>query len=285
MRKNIPDTLFNPYNPKLKTPDFFSWSKYQNVGIGSLYSFISDAIIRSKYDINTTNITLDVAYMPMKTPEYESVNPLATDQLSQQFPFFIMFTFLIPLYYIVSKLAEEKESKSREGMKMMGLKDSSYFLSWYVFYVCINVVQATLITAMVCINLFVNSSKILIFLHCFFFGMSLFGFAVIIVSILPTVRASATAATLIHLITYFFMFSLKDPNVAPGAKYAMSIFPNVAMSLGIYNLYDFEANQGGLNFSNIAQPYNNVTFIFALLMLLVDSIVLTLLGLYLDQIL
>ena len=83
MRKNIPDTLFNPYNPKLKTPDFFSWSKYQNVGIGSLYSFISDAIIRSKYDINTTNITLDVAYMPMKTPEYESVNPLATDQLSQ----------------------------------------------------------------------------------------------------------------------------------------------------------------------------------------------------------
>jgi hypothetical protein len=196
-----------------------------------------------------------------------------------------MFTFLIPLYYIVSKLAEEKESKSREGMKMMGLKDSSYFLSWYVFYLCINVVQATLITAMVCINLFVNSSKILIFLHCFFFGMSLFGFAVIIVSILPTVRASATAATLIHLITYFFMFSLKDPNVAPGAKYAMSIFPNVAMSLGIYNLYDFEANQGGLNFSNISQPYNNVTFIFALLMLLVDSIVLTLLGLYLDQIL
>ena len=81
--------------------------------------------------------------------------------------------------------------------------------------------------------------------------MSLFGFAVIIVSILPTVRASATAATLIHLITYFFMFSLKDPSVAPGAKYAMSIFPNVAMSLGIYNLYDFEANQGGLNFSNI----------------------------------
>lgn len=67
MRKNIPDTLFNPYNPKLKTPDFFSWSKYQSVGIGSLYSFISDAIIRSKYG-NDSLITLDVGYMPMKTP-------------------------------------------------------------------------------------------------------------------------------------------------------------------------------------------------------------------------
>ena len=71
-----------------------------------------------------------------------------------------MFTFLIPLYYIVSKLAEEKENKSREGMKMMGLKDSSYMLSWFVFYTCINLVQATLITLMVCINLFVRERDV-----------------------------------------------------------------------------------------------------------------------------
>ena len=52
-----------------------------------------------------------------------------------------MFTFLIPLYYLVSKLAEEKELRSREGMKMMGLKDSSYFLSWFVFYFLIIIVM------------------------------------------------------------------------------------------------------------------------------------------------
>ena len=32
-----------------------------------------------------------------------------------------MCIFLLPLFYMVSKLAEEKESKAREGMKMMGL--------------------------------------------------------------------------------------------------------------------------------------------------------------------
>jgi ATP-binding cassette subfamily A (ABC1) protein 1 len=196
-----------------------------------------------------------------------------------------MFTFLIPLYYLVSKLAEEKESRSREGMKMMGLKDASYFLSWFVFYVIVNLVQAAVITAMVCINLFTASNKLLIFLHCFLFGTSLFGFAVIVVSILPTVRASATAATLIHLITYFFMFSLKNPDVSPRVKQAMSVFPNVAMSLGVYNLYDFEANQGGLDFSNVQQPLNGITFLFTLVMLAFDSILLTLLGLYLDQVL
>jgi ABC-2 family transporter protein len=143
---------------------------------------------------------------------------------------------------MVSKLAEEKESKSREGMKMMGLKDSSYFLSWFVFHAILMVIMATLIVGMVNINLFVNSNKFLIFIYCFLYGMSLFGFSLVIVAILPTVRASATAATLIHLISYFIMFPLKDPNAPLAPKKILSLFPNVAMSLGMYNLYDFEAN-------------------------------------------
>lgn len=57
------------------------------------------------------------------------------------------------------------------------------------------------------------------------------------------------------------------------------------MSLGIYNLYDFEANQGGLLFSNVHQPLYGISFLFAIGMLIIDSVVLTLLGLYLDQIL
>ena len=153
-----------------------------------------------------------------------------------------MFTFLIPLYYMVSKLAEEKEGKSREGMKMMGLKDSSYFLSWWVFHLILMIIMAALITAMSNINLFPNSNKLLIFLHMFFFGLSLFGFSLVVVSVLPTVRSSATAATLIHLISYFLMFALRDPDAPEGLKYALSLLPNVAMSLGLYNLYDFEAN-------------------------------------------
>lgn len=97
-----------------------------------------------------------------------------------------MFTFLIPLYYIVSKLAEEKESKSREGMKMMGLKDSSYFLSWLVFYGTIVALMSIVMMGILSINVFYNSNKFLVFILAFFYGMSLFGFSVVIVAILPT---------------------------------------------------------------------------------------------------
>jgi hypothetical protein len=34
---------------------------------------------------------------------------------------------------LVTRLAEEKESKAREGMKMMGLSDASYYASQFVF--------------------------------------------------------------------------------------------------------------------------------------------------------
>lgn len=40
-----------------------------------------------------------------------------------------MCIFMLPLYYMITKLAEEKESKAREGMKMMGLNDKTYFVS------------------------------------------------------------------------------------------------------------------------------------------------------------
>ena len=52
---------------------------YERTGYLSLYSMISDAIIRAKLPQSFAVSTLDVAYMPMKTPEYESVNPLATE--------------------------------------------------------------------------------------------------------------------------------------------------------------------------------------------------------------
>ena len=166
-----------------------------------------------------------------------------------------MFTFLIPLYYIVSKLAEEKESKSREGMKMMGLKDSSYFLSWIVFYGTIVLFMSLVITAMLSINVFFNSNKFLVFLMAFFYGMSLFGFSLVIVALLPTQRSSATAASLLHIITYFVIFAIRDPDTAATVKVVMSIFPNIGMSFSIYTLYHFESDSTGLSFSNTGIVY------------------------------
>ena len=62
---------------------------------------------------------LEIAFLPMKTPEFNTLEPMAAGNLTMCFPFFLMCIYLLPLYYMVTKLSEEKESKAREGMKMM----------------------------------------------------------------------------------------------------------------------------------------------------------------------
>jgi hypothetical protein len=42
--------------------------------------------------------------------------------------------FVPVLYNTVYRIVKEKESKTRESMKMMGLTDTSYWMSWFVFY-------------------------------------------------------------------------------------------------------------------------------------------------------
>ena len=65
------------------------------------------------------------------------MSPESSDQLSRQYPFFFMIIQLIPFYYLTSKISSEKESKAREGMKMMGLTDSTYYLALFIFYMTI----------------------------------------------------------------------------------------------------------------------------------------------------
>lgn len=81
IRKNIPDTLRPPYNSRILTPDYLNWDLYKNNGFLNIYSYIADAIIRNKTSAFNLS-TFEVAYMPMKTPKYESIPPLATDALS-----------------------------------------------------------------------------------------------------------------------------------------------------------------------------------------------------------
>lgn len=156
------------------------------------------------------------------------------------FPFFLMFTFLIPLYYIVSKLAEEKESKSREGMKMMGLKDSTYFLSWMTTFGIVIAIMSILVLIMTCFITFRQSNKFLVFILSFIYGLSLFGFSVMIVAVLPTQRSSSLAASLLHVVTYFIVYAISSEDIAASVKYGLSIFPNVGMALAIFNMFHFE---------------------------------------------
>lgn len=90
----------------------------------------------------------------MKTGEFADVSPMGLDQLAKNFPFFFLIIWLIPSFYITTQIASEKESKAKEGMKMMGLTDSTYYLSIYINYTIIAAFVSIVCTVTVLLGVF-----------------------------------------------------------------------------------------------------------------------------------
>ena len=55
---------------------------------------------------------------------------------------------------MVTKVAEEKESRGREGMKMMGLRDETYFIAWFIFLLFIVGGMSALMVLTASLNIF-----------------------------------------------------------------------------------------------------------------------------------
>ena len=51
-------------------------------------------------------------------------------------------------------MASEKESKAKEGMKMMGLNDVSYYVAWFILYLTICIIVSLLVTIMTFVGVF-----------------------------------------------------------------------------------------------------------------------------------
>lgn len=61
----------------------------------------------------------------------------------------MFITTLTPVAKLISRMVDEKESKVKEYMKMMGMTDTSYWISWFIMYFIIYLIitiLATLIT-------------------------------------------------------------------------------------------------------------------------------------------
>jgi ATP-binding cassette, subfamily A (ABC1), member 3 len=194
-----------------------------------------------------------------------------------------MIIQLIPFYYLTSKISSEKESKAREGMKMMGLTDDTYYLAWLIVYSIITFVTSIIVTGMCAIGVFDNINMFMFFVMCFLYGMCMYGQAFFIVAFLPSKRSSGIAATLFHIITFYMVFILQDPATPSTALYSFSLLPNICMVELIKQIFFYNYNtRDGLTWSTLGIQYQNYSFKGGILVLLLDTLVWGFIGLYLD---
>ena len=140
-------------------------------------------------------------------------------------------------------------------MRMMGMLDSAYHTSWFIFFFFQMLFVTVLITIM-SIWVFPNSNFVLIFLFYFLYGLSLFGYMMIFIAIFKEVKTGTPIFMILHLILYYIRWAM--PEGTPFFVRVLTCFiPNLAINNFALVLWSFEEQKLGVNFTNINQlTYN-----------------------------
>lgn len=128
----------------------------------------------------------------------------------------VAFRILIPLYmvmalsqfitYLLILIVGEKENKIKEGMKIMGLRDSVFWLSWFIIYgIFVFFLSIVCCVLLFTLQVFQNTNFLLIFLLVLLYSLSIIMFGFMITPFFDKSRVSPTAKRLNILTKILFL--------------------------------------------------------------------------------
>ncbi|RLO11982.1 hypothetical protein DYB28_012659, partial [Aphanomyces astaci] len=204
-------------------------------------------------------------------------------QVESFFAIVFIISYLFSISSILVALITEKENKSRELMKILGVQDNSIIWSWYLTYGAIFVVSAVLQTGASRANLFPHCTPLLVFLFFLLFGWSVLAYGFLVSSIFSKSRLGTYMGIVVFFVMYLITSGFSDTS-SERSKNVACIFAPVAMAFGVQTMAKAEAGSLGITFANVNEPYANFKFATALAFMAFDIVVYTLLGLYLERV-
>ena len=203
--------------------------------------------------------------------------------LPQILPFFLLIAYIPPVYNTVFHLVKEKESRTKETMRMMGMTETAYWMSWFVYYTMINTAISTLSWIILLINVINYSNAFYVWLFFWLYGQAVFGQILFLQSLFSSSKYSGIVSTLIYFGSDFFNFLINGKDKSRADKVLASILPQVSLGQGAVVFSNYECTGIGINYSTSAIIYGNYSFNTALWMFFFSFFIFSFLGLYLDN--
>lgn len=262
-----------------------------------------DRFIFSFYNSNhvKTAIRASMGLMPEKQFDTDDFQVIIKEVLG----IFYMLSYLYPVSCLIRSLVVEKELRIKEGMKMMGLTDMVYNLSWFLT----TFLQFTLISALITLvtygTIFQYSSPFYVFVFfetfsltvimlCFLMAScfsrsktaSLLGPMVFFATFFP--YYAGTQADSFHFLNSFIMRALlvvNEETHARSSKVGVCFLAPACFALGANVMLEYESNLIGVQASNVDEAASNFTYNLSIGMMWVDFVIYGLLAWYLDKVL
>ncbi|KFP25385.1 ATP-binding cassette sub-family A member 5, partial [Colius striatus] len=187
-------------------------------------------------------------------------------------------------YYLAIHIVAEKERKLKEFLKILGLHDTAFWLSWVLLYVSLIFVMSILMAVIATASsLFPQSSAFVIFLLFFLYGISSVFFAFMLT---PLFKKSKHVGIVEFLATLAFGFVglnivlLED--FPKSFVWILSPLCQCSFLIGVAQVMHLEDYEDGATFANLNHgPY---PLFISLILLVLDSIFYLLVAVYLDQV-
>lgn len=202
----------------------------------------------------------------------------------------------IPIYMVISLsqfityqlilVVGEKETKIKDCLKLMGLRDSVYWMSWFIVYALYIVIVSSCCCLILKVTyVFAHSDLMLILVFYMLYGFSLIFLGFAMTPFFNKAKvAGGVGSLMVSAVSMLYLFQVYLKSMPRSFFWVVSLLSPVAFTLGIDRVVELEVAAEGATFATLHQTDGGFSLYNAMCMLVVDIVIYAFLAFYLDNV-
>jgi len=201
------------------------FEQYSRRGFSYLQNVMANQVLKHVTGVPDARIV----FMTSPVPGAVSIQDDFVPVLQGFLPLLILLAFIPMVYNMVFRIICEKETRAKETMRIMGMTDLPYWLSWFVFFTVINTIVTTLAWSILMINVINYSDPFYLWIFFWLFGEAVFGQIIFLQSMFTGSKYAGIVSTVIYFCGVLVNKLVIADNVTREAKLFASLLPQVAL--------------------------------------------------------
>mmetsp|Transcript_5406 Transcript_5406/g.5529 ORF Transcript_5406/g.5529 Transcript_5406/m.5529 type:complete len:1838 (-) Transcript_5406:556-6069(-) len=262
---------------------------YRDSGVFALqdlvHSFIATEVCQLKGICNNNqNVTVHLAGTA-DFPNEEQKSDGFWEVIGIYFALLMILATLYPIANVIKSLVHEKETKIREGMLMMALRQDALWITWIFHFLCLFIPLAVILM-LVGTKLFEYSEMQYIFLYFLVFFLASISYSILVSVLFNKSRTATIVGTLVFFMGYFIYIGLSTNSSTTKSQLLLAcLHPASAFTYGVLAFQEYEDTKEGINSATWnTSDINPITFRDTILMQCANTLYLLILAWYLSQV-
>ena len=275
-RPKIPDSKTSK-NEKIKTEaDLLSFTFYQYSGYLMVMKIIYDYILQDVTHNPEAEINFSIIEMI-----FDSIKNDKFHKYLYLLGFFVIISYAIILSINIYREINFRETKKKEYLKCMGLKERIFFLSSFIRSFVINIIHS-IFTALIIKFILTKSQYAYLFIILFLYGLNIFSMTYFLQSFQKKSRKGVIMSLLCYCIMSFLYLPIHSEAINKNIIQLFCVlFPPVNLMLGFDVLISFEKELQ--IFDNIKATVGQITIQEMIIFFLLSFFIYLFLGYIISQ--